>query len=447
MRAILIAVLGLSGPLMLTGVPAWAAAPEDAPRPPPRVLAAAPVVPSALAAPVRPGARPAPPAAPEAPVPVQSSSRDAGLQRWIAGFRGRALSAGIGADVFDRAFRGVRHDPGIVRRDRNQAEFTQPIWKYLDAAVSESRVRNGRAALRRHADRLQAIEDSYGVEKEVVAAIWGMESAYGTRRGDLPVIQSLANLAYDGRRGRFFERQLLAALRILQAGDVAPERMTGSWAGAMGHTQFIPTSFLEFAVDATGDGRRDIWGDDPADALASTAAYLKRSGWRKGQPWGVEVRLAEGFDYAQADRSTRRLPSRWARAGVVGMDGRAVPDHGNASILLPAGARGAAFLVFDNFAAIERYNAADAYVIGVGHLSDRLGGAGPIRADWPRGDRPLTSAERRELQRRLSARGFDTGGVDGRIGPRSVAALRAFQRSAGMPPDGYASLDVLERLR
>ena len=433
------------------GLPAQAAAPEHAPRPAPRAgapaVSAVSIMPAAIAAPVRPGARPALAAGPEAAEPVQASARDAGLAAWIRGFRDRAEAAGIRPDVLDRAFAGVRYDPEVVRRDRNQSEFTKTIWDYLDSAASDARIRNGQAALRRHREALQGIEDRYGVDKEVVAAVWGLESAYGTFKGDDPVIQSLATLAFDGRRGRFFEQQLLAALRIVQAGDVAPERMTGSWAGAMGHTQFMPTSFLEFAVDATGDGRRDIWGDDPTDALASTAAYLKRSGWRTGQPWGVEVRLPEGFDYMQARRDNLRLPSDWAKDGVTGMDGRPVPDHGRASVLLPGGAEGAAFLIFDNFAAIERYNTADAYVIGVGHLSDRLKGGGPIRTDWPRGDRDLTAAERRELQRRLSARGFDTAGVDGRIGPRSRAALRAFQRSVGMAPDGYASLDVLERLR
>ena len=380
------------------------------------------------------------------PVPVQAVS-DAGFQAWIQGFRGRALARGVRTDVFDAAFRGVGLDPEVIRRDRNQSEFTKTIWDYLDSAASDSRIRNGRDALRRYARLLDAIEARYGVEKEVVAAIWGLESAYGTFRGDMDVIRSLATLAYDSRRGRFFEGQLLAALRILQSGDVSPRAMTGSWAGAMGHTQFIPTSYLDYAVDATGDGRRDIWSDDPTDALASTAAYLSRFGWTRGQPWGVEVRLPAGFDYAQARRDLERMPSEWAREGVVGVDGRPVRDFGRASVLLPAGARGAAFLIFGNFAVLERYNTADAYVVGVGHLADRLRGGGAIRASWPRGDRALTGPERRELQQRLTARGFDTRGVDGKIGPLTIEAVRAYQRSLGLAPDGYASLDVLRRLR
>ena len=380
------------------------------------------------------------------PQPVQAAA-EAGFASWVRGFRGRALAQGIRADVFDAAFRGVRPDPEVIRRDRNQSEFTKTIWDYLDSAASDTRIRNGRDALRRHGPLLQAIEDRWGVEKEIVAAVWGLESAYGTFRGDMDVIQSLATLAHDSRRGRFFEGQLIAALRILQSGDVAPRAMTGSWAGAMGHTQFIPTSYLDYAVDADGDGRRDIWSDDPTDALASTAAYLSRFGWTRGQPWGVEVRLPRGFDYAQARRDLRRAPSEWARAGVVGVDGRAVPDYGRASVLLPAGAQGAAFLIFDNFAVLERYNTADAYVIGVGHLADRLRGAGPIRSGWPRGDRALTGPERRELQQRLTAAGFDTRGVDGKIGPLTIEAVRSYQRSLGLVPDGYASLAVLQRLR
>lgn len=371
----------------------------------------------------------------------------AGMAAWVEGFRGRALAQGISPRTFDAAFRGVRYNPEIIAKDRNQAEFVKPIWDYLDSAVSEKRLANGARMLRRHARLLDAIERTYGVDREVVVAVWGMESSYGEFRGDRPLIESLATLAYDGRRGRFFEEQLLAALAIVQAGDIAPARMTGSWAGAMGHTQFIPTSYLAYAVDFTGDGRRDIWGDDPADALASTAAYLAKSGWTAGRPWGIEVALPQGFDYAQSGKALRMSVAEWTALGVRTVDGGRVPNHGSASLLLPAGARGAAFLIFGNFRAIERYNAADAYVIAVGHLSDRLKGGGPIRAQWPRGDRGLVAAERLELQQRLTAAGFDTGGADGKIGPRTMAAVKAFQRSRGLPADGYASLDVLERLR
>ncbi len=378
---------------------------------------------------------------------AQASASNAGFQRWIDRFRSRARAAGIRDSVFNAAFQGVRYNPKIIERDRNQSEFTKQIWEYLDSAVSDTRVKNGRDAYRKHKRLLGEIEARYGVEAEVVTAVWGLESAYGSFRGDEPLIESLATLAYDGRRGKFFESQLIAALKIVQAGDVPPRRMTGSWAGAMGHTQFIPTSYLSYAVDFRGDGRRDIWSDDPTDALASTAAYLKRFGWTKGQPWGVEVQLPRGFNYQQTGERVKKSPNEWAALGVRDLQGRKVPNHGRASILLPAGAQGAAFMIFKNFHVIERYNAADAYVIGVGHLSDRIGGAGALKSKWPRGDRNLRFAEKKEMQRLLTARGFNTEGVDGIIGPNTIQAIRRFQSTQGMVPDGYASYEILKRLR
>ncbi len=378
---------------------------------------------------------------------TQAATSNLAFQRWIDGFRGRARARGIRDTVFDSAFQGVRYNANVVQKDRNQSEFTKQIWEYLDSAVSDTRVKNGRAALRDNARVLKQIEARYGVEAEVVAAVWGLESAYGAFRGDVPIIEALATLAFDGRRGRFFESQLVAALKIIQSGDVAPRRMTGSWAGAMGHTQFIPTSYLSYAVDFTGDGKRDIWSDNPADALASTAAYLKNFGWTKGQPWGVEVSLPRGFNYAQTGERIKKSPRDWAALGVRDMRGREVPNHGRASILLPAGAKGAAFMIFNNFHVIERYNTADAYVIAVGLLSGRIAGAGPLKSGWPREDRNLRFVEKQEMQKRLTAKGFNTQGVDGVIGPNTIAAIRAFQKSQGMVPDGYASYDILRRLR
>lgn len=381
------------------------------------------------------------------PEEVYRAAANLSFDRWIAGFRGRALAQGIAAATFDRAFRGIEYNTYAIEKDRNQSEFTKAIWDYLDSAVSETRVANGKAALKKHRQLLDRIEAAYGVDKEVVVAVWGLESSYGTHRGDTPLIEALATLAFDGRRGRFFESQLIAALKIVQAGDVDPRRMTGSWAGAMGHTQFIPTSYLAYAVDFTGDGKRDIWSDDPADALASTAAYLARFGWRRGEPWGVEVALPKGFDVSLTGERVKKSAADWATLGIRDTAGRKVANHGPASILLPAGARGAAFMIFPNFNVIERYNAADAYVIAVGHLADRIAGGPPIRAAWPRDDRALLFSERKELQERLTRAGFDTQGVDGKIGPNTLAAIRAFQRSAGMVPDGYASLDILRRLK
>lgn len=379
--------------------------------------------------------------------PVQTVPKAEGFQDWLAGFRPRALAKGIEPDVLDGALRGVRYDADVVRRDRNQSEFTKTIWDYLGTAVSDLRVSNGKAALKAQSTNLDVIERRYGVDRRIVTAIWGLESAYGTFRGKTPVIGALASLAFDARRSVFFEDQLMAALTILQSGDTTPDRMTGSWAGAMGHTQFMPGSYLDYAVDFTGDGRRDIWSDDPADALASTAAYLKGHGWVEGQPWGVEVTLPRGFDYLLANRNIAKTPNDWAKIGVVGVDGKIVSEPWMASVLLPAGAQGAAFLIFDNFAVLETYNTADAYVIGVGHLADRIGGSASFEGGWPRQDRALTYDERIELQKRLTNAGFDTQKIDAKIGPLTIAAVRAFQVSSGLVPDGYASLGLLKRLR
>jgi membrane-bound lytic murein transglycosylase B len=238
---------------------------------------------------------------------------------------------------------------------------------------------------------------------------------------------------------------LIAALKILQSGDVTPENMKGSWAGAMGHTQFIPTSYLAYAVDFTGDGKRDIWSDNPTDALASTAAYLKRFGWTKGQPWGVEVRLPRGFSAGAPN--AKRMPSQWAAQGVVGVDGRAVRDYGEASIYLPAGLQGPAFMVFDNFGVIKRYNNSDAYAMGVGHLADRIGGGAEIQGAWPRGYDPLSFEEKMEMQQRLQRKGFAIEKIDGIIGPNTVKAIRSFQQSVGAVPDGLPSQDLLTLLK
>ncbi len=378
-----------------------------------------------------------------APAPVA----DSGFATWTRAFRARATAQGIAAATFDRAFDGVAVNARVLERDRNQAEFSRALWDYLDSAVSDTRVANGRAAFDRHRDILSRIERRYGVEAEVVVAVWGLESAYGAMRGETDIIAAMATLAYEGRRRDFFEEQLIAALRILQAGDVSPRQMVGSWAGAMGHTQFMPTSYLEHAVDFDGNGRRNIWSDDPVDALASTANYLRNHGWTTGQPWGMEVRLPDGFDYALTGERVKRDAGFWNAQGVRLADGGRVPDHGEASILLPAGHRGVALVIYDNFHVIERYNPADAYVIAVGHLSDRIAGGPAFRGGWPRGDRALSFAEREELQRRLMQGGFHRHNVDGIVGPETIESVRRFQSAIGWVPDGYASLRVLERLR
>jgi lytic murein transglycosylase len=374
-------------------------------------------------------------------------AQSSGFQNWIAQFRGRARAAGISNRMFQAAFANVRYLQDSIERDGNQSEFVRPLADYISTAVSDTRVTTGREQVSRYANVFAQIEARFNVEPHVVAAVWGMESNYGQRRGDTPLISTLATLAYDGRRGQFFESQLIAALKILQNGDVAPQNMTGSWAGAMGHTQFIPTSYEAYAVDFTGDGRRDIWADDPTDALASTAAYFRRFGWQKGQPWGVEVRLPDGFDFGQTGRSVTRSPAQWGQLGVAGVDGQPVPNYGNATLSTPTGAGGPAFLLFKNYDVIGRYNNAEAYIIGVGHLSDRIRGLGPLQAAFPADERRLRRAERTELQQRLTNVGYSTQGVDGRIGPNTRAAIQAYQRSVGLVPDGYPSLELLQRLR
>jgi lytic murein transglycosylase len=337
---------------------------------------------------------------------------NAGYDAWVAAFRDRAADRGISQPTLSAAFRSAGFLPGVVTRDRNQTETSRSLEDYLSIAVSEERVTKGRAAFARHRGLLLDLQTRYGVEAEVITAIWGLESFYGERRGDVPVISATSTLAFDGRRGAFFEQQLTAALRILQNGDIPANRMTGSWAGAMGHTQFIPTSYLEFAVDYTGDGRRDIWSDDPSDALASAAAYLKRNGWTPGLRWGGEV----GTN---------------APAGTV----------------IQPQAGGPQFTTTANFRVIKRYNNSDAYAIGVGHLSDRIGGAGPLRGSFPPDANGLTKADRIELQQRLTARGFDTQGSDGVIGKNTETAIRAFQASQGLPVTGQPSPALLQALR
>lgn len=444
--------------LVWTGV-ALAVPPENSMRPEMRPvpgavieIASIEVTPVMLAAfrPVMRGAVPQPvpqPVARAVERSIETPVTNSGFRVWISDFSARARAEGITQATLNQAFSGVELNERVIERDQNQSEFSRTLWDYLDSAASAARIANGRNALADRRSTLAAIERRYGVEAEVVTAIWGLESAYGSFRGDVPIIEAMATLAYEGRRQEFFETQLMAALQILQAGDITPANMRGSWAGAMGHTQFMPTSFLDHAVDYTGDGRRDIWGDNPADALASTAQYLSDNGWTHGQPWALEVTLPDGFDYRQSGELIEENAAYWNRLGVRLASGGRVPEHGPSSILLPGGHSGVALVIYENFHVIESYNPADAYVIGVGHLSDRITGGSGFRGTWPRGDRALTNEERFELQRRLTAAGFSTQRVDGIVGPLTIQAVREYQAAEGLVPDGYASVDLLRRLR
>jgi len=375
---------------------------------------------------------------------------DTGFDQWVRSFWPTASAAGISADTYNRAFAGLTPDASVIEKANYQPEFTKSVADYLNAAVSEKRIAKGREMLQRHSGILDAIEAKTGVSRYVVVSIWGMESYYGEVLDNPKIvkstIRSLATLAYKGgRRAKFGKQQLIAALKILQAGDVTPQAMVGSWAGAMGHTQFIPTTYLAYAVDFDGDGKRDIWGSIP-DALGSTANYLRVSKWTPGKTWGYEVTLPPGFNYALADDTARPIGD-WAAMGVKRTFGRQFPRPADrATLLLPAGARGPAFLMLPNFRAILRYNNANSYAIAVGHLADRLAGGGPFAQAFP-DEPPLNSAAKQELQRLLSRSGFDTGGIDGRIGPRTRAAIRAYQTRSGLPADGHANLALLQHLR
>lgn len=366
----------------------------------------------------------------------------------LAELRADALKAGVSAATFDRATRGLEADMRVLELATKQPEFVAPVWSYLDRAVSDKRVALGLEQLGKYGAELAAIERRYGVDRYVVLAVWGVETNFGTNLGNHNILRSLATLAAgDARRARYWRSELIAALRIVQRGDITADRMLGSWAGAMGHTQFMPTTYLARAVDFDGDGRRDIWGN-PAEALASTANYLRVSGWKADEPWGLEVVLPADFDYSLSAPERAKSAAAWRKLGVKRPGGTPIGDTSlPLQLRLPAGADGPAFLVTDNFRAILRYNPAVSYALAVAHLADRLAGADPIVSNWPTSHRVLARAELEEMQSLLSRRGLDTGAPDGIIGDQSRAAIRAFQRTRGLPQDGHPSHQLLEMLR
>ena len=365
---------------------------------------------------------------------------------WVAEFTKAARAAGIDDATLHTAFDNVKLLPRVIDSDRSQPEFTRSVWDYLDSAVSAQRITRGQEKLQQWRPQLEAVAARYGLPAEVLVAIWGIESNFGTHAGDIPTIDALATLGFEGRREAWARGQLLAALKILQNGDIARDRMLGSWAGAMGQTQFLPSVFLAHAVDADGDGRRDIWASVP-DVMASTANFLAHSGWQAGQPWGVEVRLPPGFDYARADAALRQATATWSGEGVQAMDGPPLPDLPDSSILLPAGARGPAFLVGANFRTILRYNNATSYALAVNLLAQRLANGAALQAAWPRDLQVLNRSQIMALQTALNQRGFNCGTPDGMAGPATQNGVRQYQRSLGLPADGYATLDLLQRMQ
>ena len=403
---------------------------------------------SPVTAPPSPAA--APLSVPQTQTQTQTATDDASLQQafaaWVANFGATARTAGIGEETLRAAFSEVRYLPRVIGLDRVQPEFTRTVWDYLDRTVTPQRIATGRDKLSQVRAEADAAAARYGVAPEIVVAIWGMESSYGVNTGDLLTIDALATLGFEGRREDWARGQLLAALKILQNGDIDRAHMMGSWAGAMGQTQFLPSSYLAYAVDGDGDGRRDIWGS-MADVMASTANYLAKSGWQADQPWGVEVRLPPGFDAGRADDSVRQPASQWAAEGVQAIDGASLPDVGDAMILLPAGASGPAFMVGANFRAILRYNNSTSYALAVGLLAQGLAGGPGVQAPWPRSLQPLDRGRMLALQTALNERGFASGTPDGMMGPATRGALRRFQRSLGLAADGYPTLDLLQRLQ
>ena len=369
----------------------------------------------------------------------------------LNGIAAQAEAAGVPRALTEAQFRDLTFDDGVLAATQNQAEFVRPVWAYLEASVTEAKIAEGRRLLEQWATTLDAIEARYGVDRYTLVAFWGVESNYGAVLDDpaivRPAVRSLATLACgDQTRADYWRAELVAALKILAAGDATPERLTGSWAGALGNTQFMPSVFLNRAVDFDGDGKRDLWGSVP-DSLASTANFLVAEGWRRNERWGAEATLPPGFDLALADETTQHTLGEWKTLGVKPVREDGLADDQKATLFLPAGARGPAVLLLPNFAVILRYNTAFSYALTVAHLSDRLRGLPGFSRDWPRDDRMLGADERRDLQGHLAARGLLNGTVDGKIGPKTRAALRSFQAAAGLPPDGYADAGTLERLR
>jgi lytic murein transglycosylase len=376
---------------------------------------------------------------------VFAPSARADFASCVGSLRAQAAHSGISAKTLDIAFNGLEPDPKVLDLQKQQPEFKTPIWDYVDGLDDDQRVADGKAAMAKEARALARAEEQYGVSRTMLAAIWGVESNFGQEMGKRPLVQSLTTLACMGDRANYFRSELMATLKIIDHGDVPPEKLTGSWAGAFGQTQFMPSTFLRLAVDFEGDGRRDIVDSAP-DALASTANYLAKSGWRPGVAWGFEVKLPEGYS-GPSGRKARQSMSFWASHGLARIDGRSLGE-GDAALLLPAGRDGPAFLVTRNFDVVYSYNAAESYTLAACVLADRLSGGRGIVTPWPTDDPLLSRDGRKELQALLQKRGYDIGGdPDGHVGTKSKAAIADFEQRSGLEVNGRASVKVLEALK
>jgi membrane-bound lytic murein transglycosylase B len=396
--------------------------------------------------------KPTPPPAPVVTIPVAPpppappGSGNPKFDAFLTEARQTALAQGITKETFDTATAGIAPIPSIASMNANQPEFSKPVWSYLDSAVSARRIADAKVMLARYGDVLAKIEVSSGVPKEVLVAIWGMETDYGSDTGGFNMFAALATLAYDGPRADYARPEFYAALRLYQEQHYPLSEMVASWAGAFGQTQFTPTTFFKYAADGDGDGKIDLWTSAP-DALASSARLLSDQGWKKGEPWGYEVKLPKGFAYEEADTDTLKTVTEWRALGVKTVDGSLLPaSDDSAGIYLPAGAHGPAFLVLPNFNVILKYNNAASYALAVGLLADRMAGAAPVKHAWPRDERPLSRTERIQFQSDLTKLGFDTGTADGVLGHKSRAALRQYQKSKGLIADGFATVSLLAML-
>jgi len=375
------------------------------------------------------------------------SPSETGFKQWLGDFKQQALNKGISQSTLDSAFKNIKLNKKVLQSDKKQPEFTKTFFEYFDRAVSDTRIKNGLKNYSKHQTLLDEVTKKYGVPGRYLIAFWGMETNYGSYTGNIPIIESLATLAYDPRRSEFFTKQLFSALAILDKGHVSLKQMKGSWAGAMGQCQFMPTNYIQYAVDGDGDGKINLWDSLP-DVFHSAGNFLQQLGWQKEENWGREVKLPKGFDYVLADNKTKRSLSDWKKMGITLADGRALPQEDmQAKLLLASDYRGPAFLVYDNFRVIKRWNNADKYAIAVGHLADRIVKRPPLSKQRPKDDKGMSRAQIKEIQSLLNSFGYDTGTPDGIAGSKTRNALREFQNKHKLPADGFASIHMLDFLK
>ena len=379
------------------------------------------------------------------PAAADTVSEVNGFGAWIANFSKEALQAGISRATIDTTLARARWLPQVIELDSAQPEFVRPVWQYLDGAVSAQRIQAGKLQRQRYAEAFQMVVQRYGVPDSIITAIWGVESSYGTHFGNFRTVDALATLAYDGRRRDWAKSELMAALTIVDKGYMDADKLIGSWAGAMGHTQFLPSAYLKYAVAVNGNGKPDIWNNIP-DVLASTANFLARSGWRPSEPWGAEVRLPPDFDYSRAELNVRQDSSAWAAQNVRSIDGQPLPDMRDASILTPAGARGPAVMVGNNFRVLMLYNSSTSYALAAALLAQQIDGGPGLLAPWPRQLKPLSRSDIEAMQGALNQLGLDAGEVDGVFGPTTRAGLRRYQQRLNQTADGYPTQELLQRL-